>query len=55
MKLDAFRTLQLAEEAGLERRLERLREEEKFVVERERGAQEEFRKQKEEAEALGNG
>lgn len=43
MKLDAFRTLQIAEEAALPRRLERLSEEVRFVKGREREAQEGFR------------
>lgn len=43
IKLDVFRTLQIAEEAALPRRLERLGEEVRFVKGREREAQEGFR------------
>ena len=46
-KLEGFRNLKVGEEAGLEARLERLREEVGIVARREREAQEEFRKVKE--------
>ena len=46
-KLEGFRNLKVGEEAGLEARLERLREEVGLVARREREAQEEFREVKE--------
>lgn len=50
IKLDTFRTLQIAEEAALPRRLERLEEEVRFVKAREREAQEAFRLRRDELE-----
>jgi pre-mRNA-splicing factor CDC5/CEF1 len=50
IKLDTFRTLQIAEEAALPRRLERLEEEVRFVKAKEREAQEAFRLRMEEVE-----
>ena len=46
--LDAFRTLQIAEEASIATRLERLREEVTFINRREREAQELYRERKDE-------
>ncbi|KAI9723993.1 MAG: Pre-mRNA-splicing factor cef1 [Candelaria pacifica] len=50
--LDTFRTLQIAEEAAIPRRLEALRSEVEFVARREREAQEVYRARKEELNAL---
>ncbi|KAA6409164.1 MAG: pre-mRNA-splicing factor cef1 [Lasallia pustulata] len=55
ISLDTFRTLQIAEEAAIPRRLEALREEVNFVSKREREAQEVYRMRKEELEGLNNG
>ncbi|KAL4874123.1 hypothetical protein BDV12DRAFT_181964 [Aspergillus spectabilis] len=56
-ELDAFRTLQISEEAAVSRRLEKLREDVAFVMRREREAQELYRSRKEELDELvvGNG
>ncbi|CAG7920793.1 unnamed protein product [Penicillium olsonii] len=51
-ELDAFRTLQISEEAALPRRLEGLREAVSFVMRREREAQEVYRSRKEELDEL---
>lgn len=51
-ELDAFRTLQVAEQDALPRRLEALREEVRFVKRREADAQEGFRRKREELEML---
>jgi len=48
VQLDSFRTLQIAEESALVNRLDGLREDVTFVSKREREAQEEFRKAREE-------
>jgi pre-mRNA-splicing factor CDC5/CEF1 len=53
--LDAFRTLQISEEAAISRRLEGLREEVGFVAKREREAQDLYRLRKEELLSLSNG
>lgn len=53
--LDSFRTLQIAEEAAIQTRLEGLREEVGFVSRREREAQEVFRGRREELEELREG
>lgn len=50
--LDAFRTLQIAEEASIATRLERLREEVTFINRREREAQELYRERKDELDLL---
>jgi pre-mRNA-splicing factor CDC5/CEF1 len=50
--LDAFRTLQISEEAAVSRRLEKLREDVAFVMRREREAQEQYRTRKEELDEL---
>ncbi|KAJ5745671.1 hypothetical protein N7520_010853 [Penicillium odoratum] len=50
--LDAFRTLQISEEAAVSRRLEKLREDVSFVMRREREAQELYRTRKEELDEL---
>ena len=50
IKLNSLRTLQIAEEAALPRRLERLEEEVRFVKAREQEAQEAFRVRREELE-----
>ncbi|KAL8953142.1 MAG: hypothetical protein Q9222_000963 [Ikaeria aurantiellina] len=55
ISLDTFRTLQIAEEAALPRRLEALREEYMFVQKREREGQELYRSRKEELASLSNG
>lgn len=55
VSLDTFRTLQIAEEAAIPRRLESLREEVNLVSKREREAQEVYRTRKEELEGLSNG
>lgn len=51
-ELDAFRSLQIAEESALPRRLERLRDEVGFVMRREREAQEVYRSRKDELDEL---
>ncbi|KAL5334521.1 hypothetical protein BJX70DRAFT_391364 [Aspergillus crustosus] len=51
-ELDAFRTLQISEEAAISRRLEKLREDVAFVLRREREAQEQYRSRKEELDEL---
>ncbi|OJJ57877.1 hypothetical protein ASPSYDRAFT_79166 [Aspergillus sydowii CBS 593.65] len=51
-ELDAFRTLQISEEAAISRRLEKLREDVAFVMRREREAQEQYRSRKEELDEL---
>lgn len=53
--LDSIRTLQIAEEAALPRRLESLQEEVAFVKKREREAQELYRLRREELDAARNG
>lgn len=53
--LDAFRTLQIAEEAAISSRLEGLREEVGFISRREREAQELYRLRKEELDGLMEG
>jgi len=55
MELDTFRTLQIAEEAAIPRRLEALRDEVTFLSRREREAQELFRARREELEGLSGG
>lgn len=55
ISLDTFRTLQIAEEAALPRRLEALREEYMFVQKREREAQELYRSRAEELASMTNG
>ncbi|KAL8906991.1 MAG: hypothetical protein Q9207_001677 [Kuettlingeria erythrocarpa] len=55
INLDTFRTLQIAEEAALPRRLEALREEYTFVQKREREAQEVYRLRTEELGAMSGG
>ncbi|KAH8678915.1 pre-mRNA splicing factor component-domain-containing protein [Tricladium varicosporioides] len=55
MSLDAFRTLQINEEAAIQRRLEGLREEAGFVMRREREAQDLYRIRKEELVSLSAG
>ena len=50
--LDTFRTLQIAEEAAIPRRLEALRAEVEFVARREREAQQLYRARKEELDEL---
>lgn len=55
MDLDAFRTLQIAEEAAIPRRLDALREEVAFVSRREREAQEAYRSLKGELDMLDEG
>ncbi|KAI4140558.1 MAG: hypothetical protein L6R39_005745, partial [Caloplaca ligustica] len=55
ISLDTFRTLQVAEEAALPRRLEALREEYVVVQKREREAQEVYRVRVEELEGLSVG
>ncbi|KAI4094022.1 MAG: hypothetical protein LQ344_002467 [Seirophora lacunosa] len=52
--LDTFRTLQIAEEAALPRRLEALREEYVFVQKREREAQEGYRRRMDELAGMSN-
>ncbi|KAL4800008.1 hypothetical protein BDV19DRAFT_376043 [Aspergillus venezuelensis] len=54
-ELDAFRTLQISEEAAISRRLEKLREDVAFVMRREREAQEQYRSRKEELDELVGG
>ncbi|KAG9237816.1 pre-mRNA splicing factor component-domain-containing protein [Amylocarpus encephaloides] len=53
--LDAFRTLQISEEAAIQRRLEGLREEVNFVSRREREAQDLYRLRKDELNGLSGG
>ncbi len=53
--LDAFKTLQIAEEAAISSRLEGLRNEVGFMSTREREAQELYRATKEELDALVGG
>ncbi|KAL8807297.1 MAG: hypothetical protein Q9182_000802 [Xanthomendoza sp. 2 TL-2023] len=55
ISLDTFRTLQIAEEAAVPRRLEALREEYVFVQRREREAQEVYRSRVEELAGMGMG
>ncbi|KAI4170048.1 MAG: hypothetical protein LQ343_005188 [Gyalolechia ehrenbergii] len=55
ISLNTFRTLQIAEEAALPRRLEVLREEYMFVQKREREAQELYRSRTEELANMTNG
>ncbi|KAL8870564.1 MAG: hypothetical protein Q9174_003423 [Haloplaca sp. 1 TL-2023] len=55
ISLDTFRTLQIAEEAALPRRLEALREEYMFVQKREREMQEVYRSRAEDLASMGNG
>ena len=50
--LDAFRTLQISEEAAISRRLEALRDEVGFVSKREREAQDLYRLRREEFGAV---
>ncbi|KAL4786779.1 hypothetical protein BJX76DRAFT_345986 [Aspergillus varians] len=54
-ELDAFRTLQISEEAVVSRRLEKQREDVAFVMRREREAQEQYRSRKEELDELAAG
>ncbi|KAB8218471.1 hypothetical protein BDV33DRAFT_192720 [Aspergillus novoparasiticus] len=51
-ELDAFRNLQISEEAAISRRLEKLRDDVAFVMRREREAQEVYRTRKEELDEL---
>ncbi|KAF7714510.1 Pre-mRNA-splicing factor cef1 [Penicillium ucsense] len=51
-ELDAFRTLQISEEAAITRRLERLREAVSFIMRREREAQELYKSRKDELDEL---
>ncbi len=55
IKLDSLRTLQIAEEAALPRRLENLQEEVRFVQKRENEAQDMYRLRTEELDGLTNG
>lgn len=55
IKLDSLRTLQIAEEAALPRRLESLQEEVRFVQKREREAQDMYRLRMQELDGLTNG
>lgn len=55
ISLDTFRTLQIAEEAALPRRLEALREEYTMVQKREREAQELYRSRTEELASMSQG
>lgn len=55
ISLDTFRTLQIAEEAALPRRLEALREEVTIIQKREREAQALYRIRTEELANLSNG
>lgn len=52
ISLDTFRTLQIAERAGMASRLEALGEEVAFVTKRERDAQEVYRLRREELESV---
>lgn len=54
-ELDAFRSLQISEEAAIRSRLERLRDEATLVTRREREAQELYRSRREELEGLAGG
>ena len=54
VKLDSLRTLQIAEEAALPRRLESLQDEVGYVRKREKEAQDMYRMKKEELEGLTN-
>lgn len=53
--LSGFKTLAVSEDVAIDRRLEALREEVGFVSRREREAQEEFRKARDELDALRAG
>lgn len=53
--LDSFRTLQIAEDAAIPRRLEGLREPLAFVARREREAQDLYKARMDELRSLGNG
>lgn len=53
--LSGFKTLAISEDVAINRRLESLRDEVNFISRREREAQEEYRKAKEELEALRAG
>ena len=53
--LDSYRTMQIAEEAALPRRLEALREEYMFVQKREREAQEVYRSRVDELASMDSG
>lgn len=55
VKLDSLRTLQIAEEAALPRRLESLQEEVRFVQKRENEAQEMYKMRMQELDGLTNG
>lgn len=55
MELDSLRTLQIAEEAAIPRRLDALRDEVAFVSRREREAQEVYRARRDELDMLQNG
>ncbi|KAK7721574.1 Pre-mRNA-splicing factor cef1 [Botryosphaeria dothidea] len=55
MDLDSFRTLQIAEDAAIPRRLDALRDEVAFVSRREREAQEAYRTLKQELDVLEEG
>ena len=55
ISLDTFRTLQIAEEAAIPRRLDALREEVNFVSKREREAQEVYRMRKAGLDGVSNG
>ncbi|KAL8997607.1 MAG: hypothetical protein Q9169_003154 [Polycauliona sp. 2 TL-2023] len=55
IKLDSYRTMQIAEEAALPRRLHALREEYMFVQKREREAQELYRNRVEELASMDTG
>jgi pre-mRNA-splicing factor CDC5/CEF1 len=55
LSLDAFKALQVSEEAAIQRRLESLREEVGFVAKREREAQDLYRSRKEELDGLSHG
>ena len=50
--LSGFKTLAISEDVAIERRLDALREEVGFITRREREAQEEYRKAKEELDTL---
>ena len=52
VSLDTFRTLHIAEDAALPRRLDRLRDEVAFIARREREAQDLFRERKDELDRL---
>ena len=55
VSLDTFRTLQIAEESALPRRLEALREEYSFVQKREMEAQQLYRTRMEDLAGMSNG